>query len=50
MIKSIEEQMEEVYREYVEKMEEVKKGAKLCPICEELLNPETGKCYHDSCN
>jgi hypothetical protein len=43
-------QMEEAYEEYAKKMDAVKAGAKLCPICEELLNPETGKCNHDSCN
>jgi hypothetical protein len=50
MQKSIEEQMEEVYEEYEKKMDAVKAGAKLCPICEELTDPETGKCVHDSCN
>jgi len=47
---NIEERLDEIFAEYEEKMEAVKNGAKLCPICEELVNHETGKCNHDSCN
>ena len=47
---NIEERLEEIFAEYEVKMDAVKAGAKLCPICEELVNHETGKCNHDSCN